>query len=136
MRELVEATGLEPAASWSQTKHSTKLSYASLLMSSNLMSVTLTNRTVRFQMHLSVSSTNGMSPIFYRPAHYVFYCLKADRPECDRRLNIKRSCLMPNSIKVENLGRVPFILDIAASAIAMPMPQSSLYRTSYVSQAY
>ena len=25
---LVEATGLEPAASWSQTKHSTKLSYA------------------------------------------------------------------------------------------------------------
>ena len=26
---LVEATGLEPAASWSQTKHSTKLSYAS-----------------------------------------------------------------------------------------------------------
>ena len=27
---LVEATGLEPAASWSQTKHSTKLSYASL----------------------------------------------------------------------------------------------------------
>ena len=28
---LVEATGLEPAASWSQTKHSTKLSYASLI---------------------------------------------------------------------------------------------------------
>ena len=26
---LVEATGLEPAASWSQTRHSTKLSYAS-----------------------------------------------------------------------------------------------------------
>jgi len=26
---LVEATGFEPAASWSQTKHSTKLSYAS-----------------------------------------------------------------------------------------------------------
>mgnify|MGYP000805218091 CR=1 FL=1 len=26
---LVEVTGLEPAASWSQTKHSTKLSYAS-----------------------------------------------------------------------------------------------------------
>ena len=26
---LVGATGLEPAASWSQTKHSTKLSYAS-----------------------------------------------------------------------------------------------------------
>ena len=26
----IEATGLEPAASWSQTKHSTKLSYASL----------------------------------------------------------------------------------------------------------
>ena len=26
---MVEATGLEPAASWSQTKHSTKLSYAS-----------------------------------------------------------------------------------------------------------
>ena len=25
----VEVTGLEPAASWSQTKHSTKLSYAS-----------------------------------------------------------------------------------------------------------
>ena len=25
---LVGATGLEPAASWSQTKHSTKLSYA------------------------------------------------------------------------------------------------------------
>ena len=29
--KLVEATGLEPAASWSQTKHSTKLSYASEL---------------------------------------------------------------------------------------------------------
>ena len=29
--KLVEATGFEPAASWSQTKHSTKLSYASLL---------------------------------------------------------------------------------------------------------
>ena len=27
-KSLVEATGLEPAASWSQTKHSTKLSYA------------------------------------------------------------------------------------------------------------
>ena len=27
---MVEATGLEPAASWSQTKHSTKLSYASM----------------------------------------------------------------------------------------------------------
>ena len=27
---LVEVTGLEPAASWSQTKHSTKLSYTSL----------------------------------------------------------------------------------------------------------
>ena len=27
-RALVGATGLEPAASWSQTKHSTKLSYA------------------------------------------------------------------------------------------------------------
>ena len=27
--QKVEATGLEPAASWSQTKHSTKLSYAS-----------------------------------------------------------------------------------------------------------
>ena len=26
---VAEATGLEPAASWSQTKHSTKLSYAS-----------------------------------------------------------------------------------------------------------
>lgn len=25
---MVGATGLEPAASWSQTKHSTKLSYA------------------------------------------------------------------------------------------------------------
>ena len=31
---LVEATGLEPAASWSQTKHSTKLSYASMLRGS------------------------------------------------------------------------------------------------------
>ena len=30
MGQMVEATGLEPAASWSQTKHSTKLSYASL----------------------------------------------------------------------------------------------------------
>ena len=30
---LVEATGLEPAASWSQTKHSTKLSYASEIIS-------------------------------------------------------------------------------------------------------
>ena len=29
MGKMVEATGLEPAASWSQTKHSTKLSYAS-----------------------------------------------------------------------------------------------------------
>ena len=28
-RQMVGATGLEPAASWSQTKHSTKLSYAS-----------------------------------------------------------------------------------------------------------
>ena len=27
-RQMVGATGLEPAASWSQTKHSTKLSYA------------------------------------------------------------------------------------------------------------
>ena len=27
---MVEVTGLEPAASWSQTKHSTKLSYTSL----------------------------------------------------------------------------------------------------------
>ena len=26
---MVEVTGLEPAASWSQTKHSTKLSYTS-----------------------------------------------------------------------------------------------------------
>ena len=31
---MVEATGLEPAASWSQTKHSTKLSYASPMSSS------------------------------------------------------------------------------------------------------
>ena len=29
LSRVVEATGLEPAASWSQTKHSTKLSYAS-----------------------------------------------------------------------------------------------------------
>ena len=28
---MVEVTGLEPAASWSQTKHSTKLSYTSKL---------------------------------------------------------------------------------------------------------
>ena len=28
---MVEVTGFEPAASWSQTKHSTKLSYTSLL---------------------------------------------------------------------------------------------------------
>ena len=28
-QHLIEATGVEPAASWSQTKHSTKLSYAS-----------------------------------------------------------------------------------------------------------
>lgn len=27
--DMVEVTGLEPAASWSQTKHSTKLSYTS-----------------------------------------------------------------------------------------------------------
>ena len=27
---IIEATGVEPAASWSQTKHSTKLSYASM----------------------------------------------------------------------------------------------------------
>lgn len=27
---MVKVTGLEPAASWSQTKHSTKLSYASI----------------------------------------------------------------------------------------------------------
>ena len=31
---MVGATGLEPAASWSQTKHSTKLSYAPLLTNS------------------------------------------------------------------------------------------------------
>ena len=29
---MVEVTGLEPAASWSQTKHSTKLSYASITL--------------------------------------------------------------------------------------------------------
>ena len=29
---MVGATGLEPAASWSQTKHSTKLSYAPVLV--------------------------------------------------------------------------------------------------------
>ena len=29
---VVRATGLEPAASWSQTKHSTKLSYASITL--------------------------------------------------------------------------------------------------------
>ena len=28
---MVEVTGVEPAASWSQTKHSTKLSYTSFL---------------------------------------------------------------------------------------------------------
>ena len=33
---MVEATGLEPAASWSQTKHSTKLSYAPIYIKSNL----------------------------------------------------------------------------------------------------
>ena len=31
---LVEVTGLEPAASWSQTKHSTKLSYAPICFAS------------------------------------------------------------------------------------------------------
>ena len=31
-RFVVEVTGLEPAASWSQTRHSTKLSYTSLLV--------------------------------------------------------------------------------------------------------
>lgn len=30
-KKMVEVTGFEPAASWSQTKHSTKLSYTSLL---------------------------------------------------------------------------------------------------------
>ena len=29
---MVEVTGLEPAASWSQTKHSTKLSYTSIII--------------------------------------------------------------------------------------------------------
>ena len=38
---LVEATGLEPPASWTQTKHSTKLSYASK-NSDNIMSITHT----------------------------------------------------------------------------------------------
>ena len=33
---MVGATGLEPAASWSQTKHSTKLSYAPIYIKSNL----------------------------------------------------------------------------------------------------
>ena len=32
---MVGATGLEPAASWSQTKHSTKLSYAPIYIKSN-----------------------------------------------------------------------------------------------------
>ena len=31
---MVEVTGLEPAASWSQTRHSTKLSYTSVLIKS------------------------------------------------------------------------------------------------------
>ena len=32
---LVGMTGLEPAASWSQTKHSTKLSYIPIYVKSN-----------------------------------------------------------------------------------------------------
>ena len=34
-KNMIEATGLEPAASWSQTKHSTKLSYTSKCLISN-----------------------------------------------------------------------------------------------------
>ena len=37
LKRVVEATGLEPAASWSQTKHSTKLSYASILIRCRLV---------------------------------------------------------------------------------------------------
>ena len=40
--EMVEATGLEPAASWSQTKHSTKLSYASDGSHRDSLTLTLT----------------------------------------------------------------------------------------------
>ena len=32
---VVEVTGLEPAASWSQTRHSTKLSYTSLSLNAS-----------------------------------------------------------------------------------------------------
>ena len=62
---MVEATGLEPAASWSQTKHSTKLSYASLIsfiiipVSTRFVNPFYKNCKIRF---------------FYQ--HYYDYCIK------------------------------------------------------------
>ena len=52
---MVEVTGLEPAASWSQTKHSTKLSYTSLLLKSALL------------LYLRISElSTGFSKKFYK----------------------------------------------------------------------
>ena len=51
---MVEMTGFEPAASWSQTKHSTKLSY---------ISISASHKTAR-QLYIKNRKVNPFSQVF------------------------------------------------------------------------
>ena len=74
-QQLVEATGVEPAASWSQTKHSTKLSYASkvagvytrlpatwdcLPITTNKVLQSYTRCEMRWKLSIRLFSTQGL----------------------------------------------------------------------------
>ena len=56
---LVEATGLEPAASWSQTKHSTKLSYASDSMPDSLIIIAESVKHVKSYRNICIFRQTG-----------------------------------------------------------------------------
>lgn len=57
--KMVGATGLEPAASWSQTKHSTKLSYAPISI------VLLSSCVTAFILYYGQNNLSTLYPTFF-----------------------------------------------------------------------
>ena len=62
---MVEVTGLEPAASWSQTKHSTKLSYTSLLTICTVYSIAVRLIAITIKRRLTCFR------VIEQPYHYI-----------------------------------------------------------------
>ena len=87
---MVEMTGFEPAASWSQTKHSTKLSYISISASHKTARQLYIKKSVKstlflkffeffffFSKNLSLFWKFSLKAMRHSVAHYIEYGFQA-----------------------------------------------------------